>query len=320
MANVVGGKVVIIGAGFVGATSAYALMGSGAASDIVLVDSNERRLRGQVMDLTHGSSFVPPVRIRAGTYDDCADAAVVVIGAGVGQQPGESRIDLLRRNVDVFEQVVPAITGTGTSAVLLVVTNPVDTLTYATVGISGLPTGRVIGSGTLLDTARLRSLLGEHCGVAASSVHAYVIGEHGDSEVAAWSATSIAGVDFEKFCESCGRHCSSARKTSLFDEVKNAAYRIIEAKGATYYAVALAVRRIVQAIVRDENSVLTVSSTIDGPHGIEDVCLSLPSIINRGGVRDVVELSLSPDELDGLRRSASTLKSLNERLRARAGK
>lgn len=314
MADVVSGKVVIIGAGFVGATSAYALMGSGAASDIVLVDANERKLRGQVMDLVHGSSFVPPVRITAGTYEDCADAKVVVLAAGVGQQPGESRTDLLRRNIGVFEEMLPRIMETGTDAVMLVVTNPVDILTYATVKISGLPTNRVLGSGTLLDTARFRSLLGDHCSIASNSVHAYIIGEHGDSEVPAWSVTSIAGVSFEEFCMVCGRKCSSAVKQFLFDEVKNAASRIIEAKGATYYAVGLAVRRIVQSIVRDENSVLTVSSMMNGMYGIEDVCLSLPSVIDENGVRLVVELPLDDAELDGLRRSAAVLRDVTGKL------
>ncbi len=302
-------KVVMIGAGLVGSTSAYAIMDAGTVSEIVLIDMDSKRLAGEVMDLTHGAAFVPQVTVRTGTYSDCADAGVVVITAGAGQKPGESRLDLLKKNVEVFRDVVPRVASAVTDAVLVVVTNPVDILTYVALKISGLPANRVIGSGTLLDSARFRFLLSRHCEVAAQNVHAYIIGEHGDSEVPAWSATNVAGMPFEEFCVGCGLvGCTPGRKDAIFDNVKNAAYRIIEDKGATYYAVGLAVRRIVQAIVRDERAVLEVSSLMQGQHGVEDVCLSLPTVVNSGGVARVLEIDLSDSERAGFRASAEELK------------
>ena len=302
-------KVVMIGAGLVGSTSAYAIMDAGTVSEIVLIDMDSKRLAGEVMDLTHGAAFVPQVTVRTGTYSDCADAGVVVITAGAGQKPGESRLDLLKKNVEVFRDIVPRVASAVTDAVLVVVTNPVDILTYVALKISGLPANRVIGSGTLLDSARFRFLLSRHCEVAAQNVHAYIIGEHGDSEVPAWSATNVAGMPFEEFCVGCGLvGCTSGRKDAIFDNVKNAAYRIIEDKGATYYAVGLAVRRIVQAIVRDERAVLEVSSLMQGQHGVEDVCLSLPTVVNSGGVARVLEIDLSDSERAGFRASAEKMK------------
>lgn len=301
------GKVAVIGAGFVGATSAYALMNAGTASEIVLVDIDRDKLEGEVLDLDHGIMFVPPVRIRAGDYEECSDAEVVVLTAGANQKPGESRLDLLKKNVKVFRDIIPKTLDSGFEGTFLVVTNPVDILTYVTLELSGFEPHRVIGSGTLLDTARFRYLVSKRCEIAPQNVHAHIIGEHGDSEVAAWSAVNIAGIPFDSFCESCSRPCGTEEKRSIFDSVKESAYRIIDKKGATYYAIGLSVRRIVQALLRDENSVLTVSSLLSGIYGIEDVCLSLPSIINRGGVASVLELPLNDQEADALRSSAAKL-------------
>lgn len=301
------GKVAVIGAGFVGATSAYALMNAGTASEIVLVDIDRDKLEGEVLDLDHGIMFVPPVRIRAGDYKDCSDAEVVVLTAGANQKPGESRLDLLKKNVKVFRDIIPKTLEGGFEGNFLVVTNPVDILTYVTLELSGFEPHRVIGSGTLLDTARFRYLVSQRCEIAPQNVHAHIIGEHGDSEVAAWSAVNIAGIPFDSFCKSCGRPCGMEEKKSIFDSVKESAYRIIDKKGATYYAIGLSVRRIVQALLRDENSVLTVSSLLSGIYGIEDVCLSLPSIINQGGVASVLELPLNDEEMEALRSSAGKL-------------
>lgn len=308
------GKVAVIGAGFVGATSAYALMNAGTASEIVLVDIDRDKLEGEVLDLDHGIIFVPPVRIRAGDYEDCSDAEVVILTAGVNQKPGESRLDLLKKNVKVFKDILPKILESGFEGIFLVVTNPVDVLTYVTFKLSGFKPSRVIGSGTLLDTARFRYLVSKRCEIAPQNVHAHIIGEHGDSEVAVWSAVNIAGIPFDSFCESCGRPCEMEEKESIFKSVKDLAYKIIDKKGATYYAIGLSVRRIVQALLRDENSVLTVSSLLTGMYGIEDMCLSLPSIINRGGVASVLKLPLDDQEVKALSSSAGTLADALEKM------
>ncbi len=302
-------KVSIIGAGYVGATTAYALMLGGVTSEIALIDINEKKLAGEVLDLNHGISFVPQVHLHAGTYEDCENSNIVIITAGVGQKPGETRIDLLKRNIDVFRQIIPKVVERNEDCIILVVTNPVDILTYAALKISGLPESQVIGSGTVLDSARFKYLLSKHCNVAPHDVHAYIIGEHGDTEVPAWSISNIAGIPIEEFCQRCGRNCNQERKNRIFEEVKYSAYHIIEGKGATYYAVGLAVRRIVEAILRNENSVLPVSSLMKGYYGIEDVCLSLPSIVNDQGLARVLELPLTEEEVKGFRHSAETLKA-----------
>ncbi len=307
-------RVVVIGAGFVGSTTAYAIMQAGLTSEVVLIDVNEKRLAGEVMDLEHGVMFVPEVTVRAGDYPDCRDAAVIAITAGANQKPGESRLDLLKRNTGVFRSIVPRIAEQKPAGVVVVVTNPVDILTYVTLSFSGLPPERVIGSGTLLDTARFRSLLSERCGVAAQNVHAYIIGEHGDSEVPAWSAIYMGGMTFERFCRGCDKGCEPYSKPEIFEKVKEAAYRIIEDKGATYYAVALAVRRIAQAIIRDENSVLPVSTLMRGLYGINDVCLSIPCVIDGNGVRRPLEMELSEAEESALRASAGKVRGVIESL------
>lgn len=301
-------KVVIIGAGYVGASCAYAMMLGGTAGELVLIDIDRERLEGEVLDLSHGLPFVPPVRIKAGDYSDCRDAGLVVITAGAAQRPGETRLDLIQRNVEIFKNIIPQITAYNTECILLIVTNPVDVLTYVAWKLSGFPAKRVIGSGTVLDSARFRYLLGEHCHVAPASVHAYVIGEHGDSEVCAFSATHIAGMSMEEMCAQCINGSMEVCQADLSTAVRTAAYEIIEGKGATYYAVALAVRRIAEAVLRDESIVLSVSSLMQGEYGYEDVYLSLPCIVDETGISKVLTPSLSEGEIEGLTRSVGVLK------------
>jgi L-lactate dehydrogenase len=302
-------KVCIIGAGNVGSTFAYTLMQSGLAREIVLIDIDEERAQGEAMDLNHGLFFAPPVAIRPGDYDEIADAALVVVTAGAKQKPAESRLDLVQRNVAICRQIMGEITSRTDDTVILMVTNPVDVLTYVAQELSGWPHGRILGSGTVLDSARFRYLLSDHCQVDPRNVHAYIIGEHGDSEVGVWSMTHIAGVRLAHYCTHiCSRGCSDEDRAAILAEVRDSAYHVIESKGATYYGVSMALERITSAILRDENSVLTVSLRAEGHHGLGEVCLSLPAIVNRDGVHRVIEASLSHDELDALRRSADVLK------------
>lgn len=305
-------KVVIVGAGLVGSTTAYALINSGLVAELVLIDVDEDRLSGEVLDLNHGNFFVPAVNLHAGDYPDCRGASVVVLSAGASQKEGEGRLGLLEKNLGVFRQIVPRVLEYNDQCILLVVTNPVDVLTYATLKISGLPPGRVLGSGTLLDTARFRYLLGNNCGVDPHNIHAYVLGEHGDSEVAAWSITNVAGIPLEEFCLGCDRDCSPEKRESIFEDVRESAYRIISGKGATYYAVGLAVRRIIRALLRDENAVLPVSVLVDGMFGICDVALSLPCLLSAEGIVRVLELPLDEVEKEALRTSAEVLREAGE--------
>ena len=308
-------KVAIVGAGYVGATSAYAMIISGVCSELVLIDLNRDKLQGEVMDLLHGASFVKPVQIMAGDYPDAAGASVVVIAAGVNQKPGETRMDLVNRNTEVFKEIVPKICRVCPEAILLVVTNPVDVLTYVTLKLSGFPPNRVIGSGTILDSSRFRQVLSDFLRVAAVNIHAYIIGEHGDTEVPVWSLANVAGIPLAEYCNSVQNLCRPLDQDKLFREVKNAAYQIIKGKGATYYAVGLAVRRIMEAVLRDENSILTVSSSINDVYGVSDVCLSMPSIVNLSGVSEVLKLPASQEEIDGFRHSAETVKGVIKQLK-----
>ena len=309
-------KIAVIGAGGVGATTAYALMVQGVGSEIVLIDVNKDKAEGEAMDLRHGASFVNPVDIYAGDYEDLADAKLIVITAGAAQKPGETRLDLIKKNTGIFENIVSSITKYNQDGILLVVSNPVDILTYLTYKLSGFPANRVIGSGTVLDSSRFRSLLSKNCGVAASNVHGYIIGEHGDSEVPVWSLTNIAGTKIENYCPICNQDCNDKEHNleDISNRVKNAAYEIIEKKGATFYAVALAVSRIARAILRDENAVLTVSSLMEGYYGVEDMSLSLPTLINSDGIERVLELPLSEKEEKAFKESAKHLKENIEEL------
>lgn len=300
----------MVGTGNVGSTFAYALLLSGLASEIVLIDANRARAEGEAMDLNHTEPFAKPTRIWAGDYPDCAGAAVTVIAAGVGQKPGETRIQLVKRNAAVFAEIIPQVAKHNPDGIILVATNPVDVLTYATLRLSGLPARRVIGSGTILDTARFRHLLSKHFGVDPRSVHAYIIGEHGDSEVPVWSLANIAGMQLQAFAEAQAIPMDEKRMQEIFTSTRDAAYAIIQRKGATYYAVAAGLMRIVEAILRDQRTVLSVSSLAEGCYGLSDVCLSLPTVVNRSGIERVLRLDLDPQELDGLRHSADVLKGV----------
>ena len=308
-----GTKIAIVGTGYVGATTAYTLMLSGLATHISLVDINLGKAEGEALDLQHGMPFCQPALIDFGGYEQCEGADMVIITAGANQKPGETRMDLTEKNLAIFRQMIPEIVRHSGDAVLLVVTNPVDVLTLETIRLAGLPAGRVIGSGTVLDTSRLRYLLSAHANVDPRSVHTYVLGEHGDSEFPAWSLTNIAGQRLDVYCKGCGL-CKEGIMTDelrsrFADEVRASAYRIIEKKGATYYAVALAVRRICEAVLRDEKSILTVSSLLTGQCGLNDVCLSLPCIVGAQGVERTLDVELSVDELSALHASAEAVRS-----------
>lgn len=308
-------KCAVVGAGFVGATSAFALMEGGLFSEIVLIDVNAKKAEGEAMDLNHGMPFAQPVRIWSGTYDDIADAGIVIIAAGANQKPGETRIDLAGKNIEVFRGIVGEIVRRNRACMLLVVTNPVDVLTYAALKFSGFEPSRVMGSGTVLDTARLKYLLGEHFGVDSRNIHAYIIGEHGDTELAAWSSANVAGLPVRQFCARCSKCTDQRCLNEIFEDVKNSAYKIIEGKGATYYAVALAVRRIAEAIVRNENSVLTVSSYMSGQYGLDDVCIGLPVTVGGAGVSKLPDMALSDEEIKKLRESAEALKKITSTIK-----
>ena len=307
-------RVAIIGAGNVGATFAYALLMSGLASEIVVIDANQKKAEGEVMDLNHAVPLAQPVRVWVGDYKDCVGAAVTVITAGAAQKPGETRIDLAARNVEIFGQIVPKIVENNPNGIILVATNPVDVLSYATWKISGMPKERVIGSGTILDTARFRFLLSQYFGVDPRSIHAYIIGEHGDSEVPVWSAANIAGMRFPAYCEQMGLGCDQEALNHLFEQTRDAAYQIIARKGSTSYAVATGILRIVEAILRDQGTVLSISSLIDNYYGLNDVFLSLPTVVDRGGVERVLRLQLDDQEAAGLRRSGQMLQDLARKL------
>jgi len=303
-------KIAIVGTGFVGSTTAYTLMLSGLVSEIVLIDINARKAEGEAMDMNHGMPFVRPVKIYSGDYQDCKNSDIVVITGGANQKPGETRIDLVNKNTEIFKDVIGNIVKYNTECILLVVTNPVDILTYVTYKLSGFPKNRVIGSGTVLDSARFKYMIGEHMGIDPRNVHAYIIGEHGDTEVPTWSLASIAGVSMDDYCKECNSCDSENFKRETFEDVKNAAYEIIDRKGATYYAVALAVRRIVEAIVRNENSIMTVSSLLEGEYGLEDICLSIPSQVNSNGIERIINVPLSKEENRLLGKSANSLKQV----------
>lgn len=307
-------KITVIGAGFVGSTTAYTLMISGLVSEIVLIDINQEKAEGEVMDMNHGMPFVRPVNLYKGDYKDCAASDIVIITAGANQKEGETRIDLVKKNTQVFKSIVSEVIKYNNDCILLVVTNPVDILTYVTYKLSGFPKNKVIGSGTVLDSARFRYLIGKHVGVDTRNVHAYIVGEHGDTEVAAWSLANIAGIPMDSFCIECHKCKNKISRQKIYESVKNSAYEIISKKGATYYAVALAVRRIVEAIVRDENSILTVSSLLEGDYGLSDVCLSIPTIVNRNGTDKILNIPLSEEETILLKKSGDTLKEIIDSL------
>ena len=300
-------KCAIVGVGNVGATTAFSLVQSGLFSELVLIDLDKRRAAGEAADLGHAVPFLSPVEIYAGDYRDLHDAALVVITAGAAQQAGETRLDLVRKNTEIFHTVVRNICHFNTEAVLLVVTNPVDILTEVTRRISGFPAARVIGSGTVLDTARLKFLLGRHLGVDPRNVHAFIIGEHGDTELAVYSSANISGIDLDHFCNADCPQCRDSDLARLFEQTRDAAYGIIAAKGSTYYAIAEATRRIATAIVRDENAILPISVSAEGVYGLSSLSLSLPTVVGLGGAKRVLEIPLSDEEHALLHRSAQCM-------------
>ena len=302
-------KCAVIGCGFVGASIVFSLIQEEMFSELVLIDINQTKAEGEAMDLSHGLPFVHPMKIYAGTYADLADCFLIIITAGAGQRPGETRLELVRKNVEIFRDMIPQITAVTQDARLLIVSNPVDVMTYAAWKLSGYPPEHVIGSGTVLDTARLKYLLGAHLGVDSRSVHAFIIGEHGDSELAVWSSANISGVDLDSFCDICGA-CDGETLHRLYEDVRTSAYKVIEKKGATYYAIALAVTRIARAIVREEHSVLPVSAYVNGHYGVSDVYFGVPSIVGAEGVEKVLDIPLDGSEQQQLEHLVQTLKDV----------
>ena len=304
-------KVVIVGAGAVGSTYAYTLALRGLADEIVLIDYNRDLAKGQAMDMAQGQAFFPSIQIRDGGPDDYADASLIVITAGAKQQPGESRLQLVQKNAAIVNSCMDEIVARHSPAVVLIVSNPVDVLTYVAHKRSGWPRGRVLGSGTVLDSARFRHQLSKRCGVDVHNVHAHIMGEHGDSEFAAWSITNMAGMPIEHFCKTCDK-CDNSElgRKEIVDAVRHSAYHIIDYKGATWFAVALAMAQISAAILRNQASVLTVSAVLEGEYGEEGVALGVPSILSYRGVEQVLEVALPPDESAAFHRSAATLREI----------
>lgn len=304
------GKVAIIGCGFVGSASAFALMQSGLFTEMVLLDANVDRAEGEAQDIAHGIPFSSPMKIYAGDYDDIADAAIVVITAGANQKPDETRLDLVHKNIAIFKSIIPEITSRNFEGILLVVANPVDILTYTALKLSGYPENRVIGSGTVLDTARLKCRVGEHLGVDSRSVHAFIVGEHGDSEIAAWSSANVSGIPLDAFCEMRGHFNHEEATDRIAEAVRQSAYEIISKKGATYYGIAMVVKRICEVIIRNEKSILPISTMMHGEYGISDVVMSLPCIVGGNGYETKVPIELDQDEVASLRESADTLRNV----------
>ena len=308
-------KVVLIGTGMVGMSYAYALLNQNACDELVLIDLDKERARGEAMDLNHGLAFSGShMKIRAGEYSDCANADIVVICAGVAQKPGESRLDLLNRNTEVFRSIIGPVTESGFNGIFLVATNPVDIMTRITCSLSGFNPRRVIGTGTALDTARLRYLLGEYFSVDPRNMHAYVIGEHGDSEFVPWSQAMLATRPILEICEASGGNCCQEDLDKISEEVRTAAQQIIKAKRATYSGIGMAMVRITKAIFGNESSVLTVSTMLRGEYGQHGVFAGVPCIVGRNGVRRVLPLNLSPEESEKFNRSCETLENSYQEL------
>lgn len=303
-------KIAIIGCGFVGSASAFSLMQSGLFSEIVLIDAVKSKAEGEALDISHGLPFAQPAQIYAGDYEDIVDASIVVITAGANQKVGETRLDLVKKNIEIFKTIIPEVVKYNKNAILLIVANPVDILTYAAYKISGLPSNRVIGSGTVLDTARLKYLLGEHLEVDSRSIHAFIIGEHGDSEIVAWSSANVSGIPLHDFCEMRGYFEHEKAMEEIGENVKNSAYEIIEKKNATYYGIAMSVKRICESIIRDEKSILPISSIQKDNNGISDISLSMPAIVGKNGVEKTVPIKLNDIEKEKLNHSADVLKNV----------
>lgn len=310
-------KVAVIGTGFVGSSSAFALMQSGLFSEMILVDVMKEKAEGEAMDINHGAALCNPMNIYAGDYADIKDAAIIVLTAGANQKPGETRLDLLKKNISIHSSIMAEIRKQNCEGILIVVANPVDVLTLYAQKYSGMPENRVFGSGTVLDTARLRYLIGNRLDVDARSVHAYVIGEHGDSEIVTWSNANVSGVPLSDFFALRGMQGIGdleASQKDIADDVKNAAYKIIEKKHATYYGIAASVVRLCRAVLKDEKCVLPISTCLHGEYGISEVSLSVPAIVGRNGIEELVPVLLSEQERDDLLKSANILKKSLENL------
>ena len=300
-------KAAVIGCGFVGASIAFRFLQQGLFSELVLLDANQAKAEGEAIDLSDGLPYAAPMTITAGTYDDITDCALVVITAGANQKPGETRLDLIGKNAAILRSILAEITARDFGGILLIVSNPVDVLTYTAWKLSGYPRERVIGSGTVLDTGRLKQLLGEELGVDSRNVHAFIIGEHGDSELAVWSEANVSGLDLQDFCRIRGLERVTETKDRLYRQVRDSAYEIISRKGATYYGIAMAVGRIAESLVKDEHAVLPVSVVLEGEYGLEGLALSIPSIVGREGLEEVLEIPLSGEEAQALRQSAQQM-------------
>ena len=307
-------KAVMVGCGFVGSASVFALMQSGLFSEIAMIDADMDKAEGEAMDISHGVPFAKQMRVYAGNYDDVRDAGIVIVTAGANQKPDETRLDLVHKNVGIFKSIIPEIASRDFKGILLVVANPVDILTAVAQKLSGLPENRVIGSGTVLDTGRLKTRLSAHLGVDSRSIHAFIIGEHGDSEIAVFSSANVSGIPLNDFCEMRGHYSHDEAEKNIAEEVKNAAYEIIQRKRATYFGVAMAVKRICECIVRDEKSILPVSTMMHGEQGIDGVVLSIPCIVGSYGNETQVPIKLYEYELKRLRDSAGILKGIIEEL------
>lgn len=308
-------KVVVIGCGFVGSAISFCLMQSGLFSEMVLIDADEAKAQGEAMDIGHGVPYVGNIRIYAGDYGDVKDAAMIIITAGVSQKVGESRLDLVQRNVDIFQMIIPKIKAAGFEGILLIVSNPVDILSYTAWRISGFPKEHVIGSGTVLDTGRLKYRLGQYLNVDSRSVHAFIIGEHGDSEIAAFSSANVSGIALSDFCKLRGHFCEEDTYDAIEEQVRNSAYEIIEKKHATYYGIAMAVKRICEAIVKDEKSILPLSHFMEGEYGIRDIYLSMPVVVGKNGIEARVPITLDEEEQKALQESAGILKEISEKIK-----
>ncbi len=307
-------KAAVIGCGFVGSSIAFSLIQRGLFSELVLIDAKQDKAVGEAMDLSHGLPYIAAMDVHAGGYDDLSDCALVVVTAGANQKPGQTRLELIGQNVSILNSIIPQITARPFEGTLLIVSNPVDVLTYAAFRISGYPAHRVMGSGTVLDSARLKYLLGEHLNVDSRSIHAVIVGEHGDSELAVWSGANVSGVPLDSFCEMRGRTNHREAEERLYAEVRDSAYEIIRRKGATYYGIAMAVARIAECVMKDERAILPVSVVLGGQYGLRDLALSIPSIVGRRGVEQILEIPLADGEREALNSSAAQLREVIEGL------
>lgn len=306
-------KIVVIGSGAVGATFAYTVLVKGLATELVIIDVNKDKAEGDALDLNHGLMLANPMKIKAGGYEDTADADLIVISAGAAQKPGETRLDLMERNVKIFRSILSEVTKYNQEGILLIATNPVDLLTLVSLKITGWPKNRVLGSGTLLDSSRFRYLVGQRLHIDPRSVHGLIIGEHGDSEVPLWSSLNVLGTPLNQQ-ENSRFFLDSKEKDQIYEETRGAAYQIIAKKGATYYAIALALARIAEAILKDQRSILPVSTYLEGEYGISDLCLGVPCVLGRNGIEEIVQIPLSPEEEEGLQKSARTLKEFSRQI------